>query len=292
MFSGSIPALVTPFSAGRVDEGAFAALVERQIAAGAGALVPVGTTGETPTLSHEEHRRVVSLCIETARGRVPVIAGCGSNATHEAIDFMAHAKAEGADAALVVAPYYNKPNAEGVVAHFTALNDAVALPVFVYNIPGRTGIDIAPATMARLAALPNVIGVKDSAGDPSRTALHKRLCGEDFICLAGDDNLALGFAAYGAEGCISVTANVAPALCAQMWAALKSGDYATARALNLRLDPLHRALFLDPNPGPAKYALSRMGLCGAEVRLPLVPVAPSTEQAMDAALASAGLTGA
>jgi 4-hydroxy-tetrahydrodipicolinate synthase len=289
MFKGSITALVTPFRDGAVDEAAFAALVERQIAEGTHGLVPCGTTGESPTLSHEEHRRVVSLCVEVARGRVPVIAGAGSNATSEAIDLARHAKTVGADAALIIAPYYNKPNQEGLFAHFAALNEAVQIPLFVYNIPGRAIVDIRPETMARIAALPNVIGLKDSAGDPGRTIWHRELCGPDFIQLGGDDPLALAFAAGGAVGTISVTSNVAPALCAQMQTALLVGDFATARAINDRLAPLHRALFTDPSPGPTKYALSLLGLCAPDVRLPITEPSEASKHAVRAAMTHAGI---
>jgi 4-hydroxy-tetrahydrodipicolinate synthase len=262
-------------------------LVERQIAAGTHGLVPCGTTGESATLSHEEHRRVVELCVQVARGRVPVIAGAGSNATSEAIELMTHAKKVGADAALIVAPYYNKPSQEGLYQHFKALNEAVALPMFVYNIPGRSVVDIKPETMARIAQLPNVIGTKDSAGDPSRIAQQRLLCGADLIQLGGDDNLALGFAAYGARGTISVVANVAPARCAEMQNAILAGDFAKASAINDTLEPLHRALFAEPNPAPAKYALAKLGLITEEVRLPLVSLSanlrPQVEEAMRAA---------
>ena len=257
MFSGSIPALVTPFRDGLVDKTAFAALVERQIAGGSAALVPVGTTGETSTLSTEEHNAVVSLCVEVAAGRVPVIAGAGSNATEEAIDIVRHAKAVGADAALVVCPYYNKPNQAGLFAHFKAINDAVALPVFVYNVPGRTIVDLMPQTVAALAALPNVIGIKDASDEMERVALHSHLIGldEQFIQLSGEDSSALAHRAMGGAGCISVTANVLPEACAAMHAAFDDGDLETARAINQRLVLLHRAMFCSPSPGPAKYAL-------------------------------------
>jgi 4-hydroxy-tetrahydrodipicolinate synthase len=290
MFHGSITALVTPFRDGAVDETAFVALVERQIAAGTHGLVPVGTTGETPTLSHAEHRRVVELCVQTARGRVPVIAGAGSNATAEAIELAHHAKTIGADAALIVAPYYNKPSQEGLFAHFKAINDAVQIPLFVYNIPGRSVVDIRPETMARIAELPNVVGLKDSAGDPSRTQAHRALCGDDFVVLCGDDNLALGFAAYGAAGCVSVVANITPDLCAHMQTALAVSDYARARHFNDLMAPLQRACFLEPNPVPTKFALSQMGLCAPDVRLPLVEPTDATKDAMRAALAHAGVS--
>jgi 4-hydroxy-tetrahydrodipicolinate synthase len=291
MFSGSIPALVTPFRNGLVDKTAFAALVERQIAAGSAALVPVGTTGETSTLSTEEHKAVVSLCVEVAAGRVPVIAGAGSNATEEAIDLVRHAKAVGADAALVVCPYYNKPDQAGLFAHFKAINDAVALPVFLYNVPGRTIVDLMPQTVAELAALPNIIGIKDASDEMERVALHSHLIGpgEQFIQLSGEDSSALAHRAMGGAGCISVTANVLPEACAAMHAAFDDGDLETARAINQRLVLLHRAMFCSPSPGPAKYALSRMGLCTQEVRLPITPPDAGARAQIDAALRHAGV---
>lgn len=291
MFSGSIPALVTPFRNGLVDKTAFAALVERQIAAGSAALVPVGTTGETSTLSTEEHKAVVSLCVEVAAGRVPVIAGAGSNATEEAIDLVRHAKAVGADAALVVCPYYNKPDQAGLFAHFKAINDAIALPVFLYNVPGRTIVDLMPQTVAALAALPNIIGIKDASDEMERVALHSHLIGpgEQFIQLSGEDSSALAHRAMGGAGCISVTANVLPEACAAMHAAFDDGDLETARAINQRLVLLHRAMFCSPSPGPAKYALSRMGLCAQEVRLPITPPDAEARAQIDAALRHAGV---
>jgi 4-hydroxy-tetrahydrodipicolinate synthase len=295
MFSGSIPALVTPFRNGAVDKKAFAELVERQIAGGSAALVPVGTTGETSTLSTEEHKAVVSLCVEVAAGRVPVIAGAGSNATDEAIDLVRHAKAVGADAALVVCPYYNKPNQAGLYAHFKAINDAVALPIFLYNVPGRTIVDLMPPTVAALAALPNIIGIKDASDEMERVVLHRHLIGqnngehEQFIQLSGEDSSALGHRAMGGAGCISVTANVLPEACAAMHAAFDDGDLETARAINQRLVLLHRAMFSSPSPGPAKYALSRMGLCTEEVRLPITPPDAEARAQIDAALRHAGV---
>jgi len=291
MFSGSIPALVTPFRNGAVDKKAFAELAERQIAGGSAALVPVGTTGETSTLSTEEHKAVVTLCVEVAAGRVPVIAGAGSNATDEAIDLAAHAKAVGADAALIVCPYYNNPNQDGLFAHFKAINDAVALPVFVYNVPSRTMVDLKPETVARLAKLPNIIGIKDATGDMDRVSYHASLIGpeEQFVQLSGDDPSALGHLAMGGAGCISVTANVLPEACAAMHAAFNDGDLDTARAIERRLIALHRALFCSPSPGPAKYALSRMGLCTDEVRLPITPPDAAARAQVDAALAIAGV---
>lgn len=292
MFHGSIPALVTPFKDGALDRAAFANLVERQIAGGSAALVPVGTTGETSTLSTEEHKEVVSLCVEVAAGRVPVIAGAGSNSTDEAIDLVAHAKAVGADAALVVCPYYNNPNQDGLYAHFKAINDAVALPVVLYNVPGRTVVDLKPETVARLAKLPNVVGIKDATGDMDRVSLHSALIAEteQFVQLSGDDPSALGFLAMGGAGCISVTANVMPEACAAMHKAFHAGDLKTAQEIERRLIQLHRAMFCSPSPGPAKYALSRLGLCTPDVRLPLTgPDATACEQ-VDVAMALAGLS--
>jgi 4-hydroxy-tetrahydrodipicolinate synthase len=291
MFSGSIPALVTPFRNGNLDKAAFAALVERQIEGGSSALVPVGTTGETSTLSTEEHKAVVTLCVEIAAGRVPVIAGAGSNATDEAIDLVAHAKTVGADAALVVCPYYNKPNQAGLFGHFKAINDAIALPVFVYNVPGRTIVDLMPDTVAALAALPNIIGIKDASDEMERVALHRHLIDPDtqFIQLSGEDSSALAHRAMGGAGCISVTANVLPEACAAMHAAFDDGDLETARAINQRLVLLHRAMFCSPSPGPAKYALSRMGLCTDEVRLPITAPDAAAREQIDAALRLAGV---
>lgn len=292
MFQGSIPALVTPFRGAEVDRKAFSELVERQIDAGAGALVPVGTTGETSTLSHKEHRDVVSLCVDIAAGRVPVIAGAGSNATREAIDLVSHAKAVGADAALVVCPYYNKPNQEGLLAHYSAINEAVALPVFIYNVPGRTVSDILPETVGRLAQLPNIIGIKDATGELNRVAEHKQFAGDtQFIQLSGDDPTAIDYCLAGGAGCISVTANVAPAQVADIYRAIQRGDFQMARELDARLAPLHAALFKSPSPGPAKYALNTMGLCSPDLRLPLTPPDEATRAEIDAALAHAGVSG-
>lgn len=290
MFHGSIPALVTPFHSGKVDRDAFVTLVERQINGGAGALVPVGTTGETSTLSHEEHRSVVSLCIEVAAGRVPVIAGAGSNSTAEAISLVDHAKSAGADAALVVCPYYNKPNQEGLEAHYRAINDAVALPVLIYNVPSRTMSDILPETVGRLAQLPNIVGIKDATGDLTRLHRHLELAqGQQFTCLSGDDPTGVAFVAGGGRGCISVTANVAPARVAQVYRLALSGDMAGARAADAPLQDLHRALFSSPSPGPAKYILSRMGLCQPDLRLPLTPPDSSARARIDAALIRADI---
>ncbi|MEH6410565.1 MAG: 4-hydroxy-tetrahydrodipicolinate synthase, partial [Hyphomonas sp.] len=290
MFHGSIPALVTPFKNGAVDRDAFAALVERQIAGGSSAVVPVGTTGETSTLTTEEHKDVVTLCVEVVAGRVPVIAGAGSNATDEAIDLVQHAKTVGADAALVVCPYYNRPNQAGLEAHFRAINDAVALPVLLYNVPGRTIVDLLPETVARLARLPNIVGIKDASGDVARVSQHAALIGDaQFVQLSGEDPNALGHLAMGGAGCISVTANVVPDMCAAMHTAFHAGDLAAARAIERKLVALHKALFCSPSPGPAKYALSRLGLCQPDVRLPITGPDAAARETIDAAMALAGL---
>jgi 4-hydroxy-tetrahydrodipicolinate synthase len=289
MFQGSIPALVTPFRDGVVDRDAFKVLVERQIKEGSSALVPCGTTGESATLSLEEHEAVVEFCVEITRGRVPIIAGAGSNDTQAGIRLVRHAKTIGADAALVVAPYYNRPNQEGLFRHFSAIADAVQLPLVLYNVPSRTSCDLLPETVGRLSTHPNVVGIKDATGDLGRVALHRELCGPDFILLSGDDVTALGFNAHGGTGCISVTANVAPRMFADLQSATLQGDYAAARALNDKLAPLHKALFTDPSPGPTKYALSRLGLCSEEIRSPLFPAADYSRKAVDRALAHAGI---
>ncbi len=290
IFKGSIPALVTPFRNGKVDDKAFVALVERQIASGTHGLVPCGTTGEATTLSHEEHRHVVELCVKTAAGRVPVIAGAGSNSTEEAIGLLQHAKQVGAHAALVVNPYYNRPTQDGVYAHYKTLTEAVQLPIFLYNVPVRTGSDMSPELIGRLSGLPNVIGIKDASADLSRVARHTALCGKDFVQISGEDPTAVGFNALGGVGCISVTANVAPQQCAAMQNAALQGDYGLARKINDTLARLHRALFLEASPAPAKYALSLLGLCTEEVRLPLVPVGSDAHrQEIAAAMKEAGV---
>ena len=289
MFRGSIPALITPFRDGILDERAFAELVERQVAEGSHALVPCGTTGESATLSDDEHFRVVRLCVETATGRVPVIAGAGSNNTAHAVELAKAAKRAGADAILVVAPYYNKPSQDGVFAHFEAINNAVDIPIVVYNVPPRTVTDISVETMARIAKLPNVVGLKDASADLSRVARHRALCGERFVLLSGEDGSAIGFNAHGGSGCISVTANVAPKLCAQMQEATLRGDFAAARAVDEKLSPLHKALFVEPSPAPAKYACSLLGLCSDEVRLPLVTCTDAAKARIKAAMTQAGL---
>ncbi len=290
MFSGSIPALVTPFRDGAIDEGAFRRLVDWQIAEGSSALVPCGTTGESATLSYEEHYRVIALCIEAAAERVPVIAGCGSNDTATAVRHMAFAKAEGAAAALVVAPYYNRPNQDGIYAHFAHLADQNDLPIVVYNVPGRTVTDILPETLARIAAIPSVVGVKDASGNIARVAAHRLGCGTDFCQLSGNDDMALAFNASGGVGCISVTANVAPKLCAEFQTATLSGDYALSRKLNDALHPLHSALFSDASPGPTKYAMAKLlDWFPDELRLPMTPPSAASRAAVDQALGIAGL---
>ena len=273
MLKGSIPALVTPFTdTGDVDYDRFEKFVDWQVKQGSHGLVPVGTTGESPTLSHEEHRKVVELCVEVADGRVPVIAGAGSNNTREAISLIQHAEKVGADAALVVTPYYNKPSQAGLYAHFKALHDASNLPIVIYNIPGRSVVDMATATMAELFELPRIVGLKDATGDLDRAASQRAAMGPDFIQLSGEDATALGFMAMGGHGCISVTANVAPALCAQFQEACMAGDYKAALTLQDRLLGLHRCMFMEPSPAPAKYALSLLGVCCEDVRMPLLPV--------------------
>ena len=286
---GSIPALVTPFRGGAVDFDALVAFVEWQIEQGSTGLVPCGTTGESPTLSHAEHYAVITRTVEVAAGRVPVIAGCGSNDTATAIAHMAHAETVGADAALIVVPYYNKPSQAGLIAHFTALARASTLPIIIYNIPGRSVADMATETMAELAQLPTVIGVKDATGNLARISAQREACGADFIQLSGNDDMALGVNAMGGIGCISVTANVAPQLCAQFQAATLAGDFRTALAINDRLYPLHAALFGDSSPGPTKYALAQLGKMAADVRLPICEPSAAAKAAVDAALVHAGL---
>jgi 4-hydroxy-tetrahydrodipicolinate synthase len=290
MFKGSFTALITPFKNGEVDDQAFARLVEWQIEEGTHGLVPVGTTGECPTLSHDEHKHVVELCIKVARKRVPVIAGAGSNSTAEAIDFTRHAKKAGADAVLHVTGYYNKPTQEGLYQHFKAINDAVDIPIFLYNVPPRTIVDISVATIGRCAKLKNVVGIKDATANVSRVTLQRLACGSEFVQLSGEDATALGFNVHGGVGCISVTSNVAPRLCSEFQTACMKGDWETARKVQERLMPLHDALFCETSPGPVKYAASRLGICSAETRLPLVPIAEESKKKVDAALVSAGLS--
>lgn len=289
MFRGYLTAMITPFRGGAVDEGAYREFVAWQIEEGAAGLVPCGTTGESPTLSHEEHRRMIDICIEIAGGRVPVVAGTGSNSTEEAIGLTRHAREAGADAALLVMPYYNKPTQEGMYAHYKAVNDAVDIPQIVYNIPGRSVVDMSIETMARLAALPNVVGVKDATADltrPTRTAIA---IGERFCQLSGEDGTALGFLAQGGHGCISVTANVAPRQCAAFFAAWARGDTGEAAERHKRLMPLHDALFVESNPIPVKYAASLLGKCAPEVRLPLTAPAPASRERVETALRQAGV---
>jgi 4-hydroxy-tetrahydrodipicolinate synthase len=289
LFKGVLPALVTPFRHGAVDEEAFIRLVERQIAGGVHGLVPVGTTGETATLSHEEHRRVVEICVATAGGRVPVIAGAGSNSTEEAIELVRHAKAIGADAALVVTPYYNRPSQEGLYAHYAAINAAVELPIMIYNVPSRTCVDISNEVLARLAKLPNIVGIKDATGDVTRASLQRLACGEDWVMLSGDDPSALGYMAHGGHGCISVTANVAPEQTSAFYNAVLSGDWAGALHRQDQLIRLHKALFTDASPAPAKFALAHLGLCAEDVRLPLVAASEASRSEVLAALRDAGV---
>ncbi|SDE69617.1 4-hydroxy-tetrahydrodipicolinate synthase [Rhodospira trueperi] len=290
MFKGSLTALVTPFSAsGAVDDAAFQAFVDWQIQQGTQGLIPVGTTGESPTLTHDEHKRVVELCVEATAGRVPVIAGTGSNSTHEAIDFTRHAKQAGADAALVVTPYYNKPTQEGLYQHFKAIHDATDLPILIYNIPGRCVVDMSIETMARLAELPNIVGVKDATNDLVRPLATRLAIGEDFCLLSGEDATIAAFLAQGGHGCISVTANVAPAQCAALHRAWAEGDLATFAALRDRMLPLHAALFKETSPGPVKYAASLLGRCSPATRLPLVPIAETTRVVVEAAMRKVGV---
>ena len=284
-----MPALITPFQGGKVDEKAFVALIERQIAGGVHGLVPAGTTGESATLSHDEHRRVVELCVRTAAGRLPVIAGAGSNSTAEAIELTQHAKAVGADAVLIATGYYTRPSQEGLYRHFAAVNDAVDIPIVVYNVPSRTIVDIGNDTLARLSKLPNILGIKDATGDVARVSQQMKVCGLDWVLLSGDDSTALGYIAHGGHGCISVTANVAPEACAAFFNAVLAGDYETARSWQAKLINLHKALFLEPSPGPAKFALAHLGLCSEETRLPITPCTDAVKPQILAAMAEAGL---
>jgi 4-hydroxy-tetrahydrodipicolinate synthase len=288
-FKGSFTALVTPFSNGSLDEKAFRGLVDWQIAEGTNGLVPVGTTGESPTLSHEEHKLVVEWCIEQAKGRVPVIAGSGSNSTREAIELSQHAQEAGADAVLVVTPYYNKPTQEGLYQHFKAINDAIGIPIIIYNIPMRSVIDMSVDTMTRLFELDHIAGVKDATANVARVSQQRAAMGEGFNQLSGEDATVLGFMAHGGHGCISVTSNVAPRLCAEFHEACLKGDYGTALRLHDKLMPLHTALFIETNPSPAKYALSVLDKCADTVRLPMVRLAEKTKIAVREAMVHAGL---
>ncbi len=289
-FRGSFTALVTPFRDGAVDEKAFRELVEWQIAEGTHGLVPVGTTGESPTLTHSEHEKVIELCVDQAKGRVPVIAGAGSNSTLEAVGFARHAEKVGADAVLVVTPYYNKPTQEGLYQHFKAVNDAMGLPIFIYNIPSRSVIDMSVETMKRLFELKNIAGVKDATANLARVSLQRQEIGPDFIQMSGEDATALGFNAHGGVGCISVTANVAPRLCAQFQEATLAGNYAAALAIQDKLMPLHTNLFIETNPSPAKFALASLGRIQEDVRLPMVPLSETSRAAVTRAMVHAGLT--
>lgn len=291
-FKGSLPALVTPFRDGRIDEKALRAFVNWQIEMGSHGLVPVGTTGESPTLSHDEHKRVVEIVVEEARGRVPVIAGAGSNSTEEAIDLSRHAEKAGADGLLIVTPYYNRPTQEGLYQHFKAVNDATSLPVLIYNIPGRSVVDMSVETMKRLCVLKNIVGVKDATANMARVSLQRQECGKQFNQLSGEDATALGFMAHGGHGCISVTANVAPKLCSDFQEACLAGDFSRALSIQDRLMPLHHALFIETNPSPAKYALSVLGQMEDDVRLPMVKVSADTQKAVRAAMVHAGLINA
>lgn len=289
MFKGSLPALVTPFRDGALDLDMLGKLVEWHIEQGSHGLVPVGTTGESPTLSHDEHMAVITEVVKAARGRIPVIAGAGSNATAEGVDLIRHAARTGADAALVVTPYYNKPTQRGLIAHFSALHEACDLPIVIYNIPGRSVIDMTPETMGELARLERIVGVKDATGKLERVSMQRLTCGPEFIQLSGEDATALGFNAHGGVGCISVTANVAPRLCSEFQEATLRGDFARALDYQDKLMPLHMAIFLEPGVAGAKYAMSKLNLCSAEVRLPLTGLLPETRSAIDAAMTHAGL---
>ncbi|MEM6781482.1 MAG: 4-hydroxy-tetrahydrodipicolinate synthase [Pseudomonadota bacterium] len=289
MFYGSIPALITPFKNGEIDWPAFDSFVEWQIEQGSHGLVPTGTTGESPTLSHDDHKKIVKRCVDITAGRVPVIAGSGSNSTAEAIELTAEAKEDGADAALIVTPYYNKPTQDGLIAHYKAICDAVDIPVVIYNIPGRCIIDMSVETMAELAKIPNIVGVKDATGDLDRPLQTRRDIGEDFCQLSGNDGTVAAFLAQGGHGCISVTANIAPALSAQMHEAWRDGNMEVFHDIRDRLSPLHDALFVEASPAPVKYAASRLGLSSNEVRLPLVKASAKCRDIIDHALSSAGI---
>src|SRR5271156_1865964 len=289
MFKGSLVALITPFQNGGVDESAFQELVSWQVGQGTHGLVPCGTTGESPALHDNEHRRVIALCVEAANGKVPVIAGTGTNSTDHTIALTRQAKAAGADAALIVCPYYNKPTQEGLYQHFKAVHDAVDIPIVVYNIPGRSAVDMTNATMARLAKLPNVVGVKDATNDLTRPLKMRVEIGEEFALLSGEDGTAVAYLAQGGDGCISVTANVAPRLCSEMHEAWQRGDLVTVREINERLIALHEALFAETSPAPIKYAASLLGHCTSEVRQPLWATMPETQQRVQQAMRDAGL---
>ena len=289
MFKGSYTALITPFKDKRVDEDALRRFVDWQISEGTHGLVPTGTTGESPSLDYEEHNRVIAVTIEAARGRVPVMAGTGSNSTSEAIWLSQHAEKAGAQALLVVTPYYNKPTQEGLYQHFKAINDAVGIPIFIYNIPARSIVDMSVETMARLYELKNIVGVKDATANIARVSQQRAAMGPDFIQMSGEDATALAFIAHGGHGCISVASNIAPRLCAEFQNACLAGDFKTALTMQDRMMPLHDVMFIETNPGPVKYAASRLGLCSAEMRLPMVPVTDGARKKIDAALEQVGL---
>ncbi|WBT37464.1 4-hydroxy-tetrahydrodipicolinate synthase [Hyphomicrobium sp. DMF-1] len=289
MFKGSITALITPFKNGLVDEEALRRFVDWQITEGTHGLVPTGTTGESPTLNFDEHKRVIDITIEAARGRVPVIAGTGSNSTDEAIELSTHAEKAGADAILIVNPYYNKPTQEGLYQHFKAINDRVGIPIVIYNIPGRTNVDMSVSTMARVYELKNVVGVKDATANLARVSQQRAAMGPEFNQLSGEDATALAFTAHGGHGCISVASNIAPRLCAEFQNMLMKGDFVGALKMQDRLMPLFDVMFVETNPGPVKYAASRLGICSAEMRLPLTPVSEQTKKAVDAVLIKVGL---
>ncbi len=292
MSKGSITALVTPFRNGKVDEAAFSRFIEWQIAEGTHGLVPVGTTGESPTLDHDEHKRVIELAVVTAKKRVPVLAGTGSNSTDEAVELSQYAEEVGADAVLVVTPYYNKPSQEGLYQHFKAINDAINIPIIIYNIPGRSVVDMSVATMARCYELKNIVGVKDATANLARPAQTRALLGPDFCQLSGEDATALGFMAHGGAGCISVASNVAPRLCAEFQKACMAGDFKKALALQDRLMPLHEILFIETNPAPVKYAVSRLGFGTTDMRLPMVPLTEASRRAIDKVLSDLDLLSA
>ncbi|HML28466.1 MAG TPA: 4-hydroxy-tetrahydrodipicolinate synthase [Hyphomicrobium sp.] len=292
MFRGSITALITPFRNGKVDEAAFTRFIEWQISEGTHGLVPVGTTGESPTLDHDEHKRVIELAITTAKKRVPVIAGTGSNSTDEAVELSQYAEKAGADAVLIVTPYYNKPNQEGLYQHFKAINDAINIPIIIYNIPGRSVVDMSVATMARCYELKNIVGVKDATANLARPSQIRAALGPDFCQLSGEDATALGFMAHGGAGCISVASNVAPRLCADFQNACMAGDFKKALALQDRLTPLHEVMFIETNPAPVKYAVSRLGFGTADMRLPMVPLTEASRRAIDQVLSDLDLVSA
>lgn len=291
MYKGSFVALLTPFKNGQVDEAAFQSFVEWQISEGTNGLVPCGTTGESPTLTHTEHKRVTEMCIEVTAGRVPVVAGAGSNSTAEAVDLAKHAESAGASSVLVVSPYYNKPTQEGLYAHYKAVNDAVGIPIIVYNIPGRSVINVNLDTMKRLAELPNIAGVKDATSDLALPIEYTREIGADFCQMSGEDATAIPYLAAGGHGCISVTANIMPAKCAEQHAAWNAGDVARAQAIQLELINVHKAMFCETSPGPVKYAAELMGICSAEQRLPMVDICDASKAQVKAALSAAGLLG-